>query len=41
MTANAGTAFIPPHYDKNKVTQIIGKKPIPIKKAKEQTKNYN
>jgi len=41
MTANAGTALIPPHYNKNKITQIIGEKPVPIKKAKKQTKNYN
>jgi hypothetical protein len=32
VTANAGTALIPLRYNKNKITQIIGKKTISIKK---------
>jgi hypothetical protein len=35
MTANAGTAFIPPHYNKNKITQIIGQKTNPHKNNNE------
>jgi hypothetical protein len=41
VTANAGTALIPLHYNKNKVTQIIGKQKIPIKKENKKIKNYN
>jgi hypothetical protein len=34
MTANAGTALIPHPYNKNKITQIIGKKNNSHKKSK-------